>query len=530
MSHPRARLRALFRPIPPDHESPRQGTESDELPGQALEYLLALSTHRKSPMLREAPEESHDGSSPRGAPRTLVRARHHRLDHLTKEWGSRDSVSLYLERCQVETPEDLVQATWRHVRELRPRIGKVVDFGAGDGRFSRHGRYREYVGYEIDTALCAKANLPGSASLINKCAFSDEVLDADLCIGNPPFVRNQDLPAGWRQHASQVLYQRTGVSISGLANAWQYFFFLALISAKASGLCALIIPYEWVSRPSSRAVRDLIKSKGWNVSVYRLIDTTFSSVLTTSSITIVDKAKRDGQWSYFEETAAGEYSPLLSPTGGPDGVIPYLRRGATRTDGPHAKRGLSPGTQKVLTLTEGERVRSGLHIRRDVLPCVTSLRHLPAAVCDLDDESFRAHYRAPNQKCWLIRTDTEPNAALAAYLKSVPESEYQTSTCLERDEWWRFQMPSVPDVLISMSFKGKFPKAVRNLAKVRAVGGVYGIYNLSAKQAEMVTAGFGGLDIRSGVVAHSNGLRKVEISQLNTLLMEAFGPGREPEG
>lgn len=480
-------------------------------------------------MLREVPEESYDAAFNRDGPGTLVSDRDHQLDRLTKEWGSRDSVSLYLQRCQVETPGGLVEATWRHVHESRPLIGKVVDFGAGDGRFSRHGGYGQYVGYEIDTALCAKANLQASASLVNKCAFSDDILDADVCIGNPPFVRNQDLPPGWRQHASQVLYRRTGVAISGLANAWQYFFFLALISAEESGLCALIIPYEWVSRPSSKAVRDFINSKRWNVSVYRLVDTTFNSVLTTSSITIVDKAKRDGQWSYFEETAAGEYSPLPSPTGGPNGVIPYLPRGATRADGPHAKRGLSPGTQKVLTLTEGERVRFGLHARRDVVPCVTTLRHLSRDIRHLDSETFRAQYRAPDRKCWLIRTDTEPGPALAAYLKSVPACEYQTSTCLKREEWWRFSMPAIPDVLISMSFKGKFPKAVRNQAKVRAVGGVYGIYNLSAAQAERVTTSLGGLDIRSGVVAHSNGLRKIEISQVNTLLMEAFGPLQESE-
>ena len=480
-------------------------------------------------MLRAAREGSINAASSRGGRAALLRDRHHKLDRLTKGWGSWDSISLYLQRCQVETPDRLVQATWRHVQEARPRVGKVVDFGAGDGRFSRYGSYRQYVGYEIDTELCTGANLTAPASLINQCAFSDEILDADVCIGNPPFVRNQDLPAGWRQHASEVLYRRTGVSISGLANAWQYFFFLALVSAKPSGLCALIIPYEWVSRPSSKAVRDFIKSKGWNVTVYRLVDTTFNSVLTTSSITIVDKGKRDGKWSYFEETASGEYAPLPSQTGGPDGVIPYLRRGDTPTQGPHAKRGLSPGTQKVLTLTEGERVRSGLRVRRDVVPCVTTLRHLPGDLQELDDASFRSQYREPNQKCWLIRTDVEPSRALAAYLDAVPESDYQTSTCLEREEWWRFTMPAVPDVLIAMSFKGKFPKAVRNHAKVRAVGGVYGIYNLSAEQADQVSAGLGGIDIRSGVVAHSNGLRKIEISQLNTLLVQAFGPPVESE-
>ncbi len=477
-------------------------------------------------MPRDTLEESRPTTSSRPGPPAFGRERRRQLDRLTRTWGSWDSVSLYLQRCQVETPDNLVQATWRHVHESRSRVGKVVDFGAGDGRFAHYGRYREYVGYEIDSALCGRGQLPAGASLLNQCAFSGDISDADVCLGNPPFVRNQDLPLGWRQHASMVLFQRTGVAISGLANAWQYFLFLALTSAKKSGLCALIIPYEWVSRPSSGAVRDYITAQRWNVSVYRLVDTTFNSVLTTSSITIIDKAKRDGRWSYFEETADGTYSALQSPSGGVGGVIPYLRRSATPTSGPHAKRGRSPGTQKVFTLTEGERVRFGLTVKRDVVPCITTLRHLPNNVRDLDDQNLCTHYRTPNQKCWLIRTDREPSRALAAYLDAVPESDYQTSTCLEREEWWRFPMPPIPDVLISMSFRGAFPKAVRNTASVRAVGGVYGIYNLSPTQADEVTAGLRGIDISDGVVAHSNGLHKIEISQLNTLLVDAFGAQR----
>ena len=124
---------------------------------------------------------------------------------LTRDWGEWDSVSLYLDRCQVDTPDPLVAATWAHVAALRSEVGKVVDFGAGDGRFARHGSYEVYVGYEIDADRCAGTVLPTNAALLNRCAFSDEITDAALCIGNPPFVRNQDLPFGWRQHASQVL-------------------------------------------------------------------------------------------------------------------------------------------------------------------------------------------------------------------------------------------------------------------------------------------------------------------------------------
>lgn len=448
------------------------------------------------------------------------RARH--LSQLTRNWGAWNDVSLYLDRCQVDTPVRIVDATWKHVQRLRRRIGKVIDFGAGDGRFAQYGKYAEYVGYEIDRSRCTDVVLPKNATLLNCCAFSDELVDADLCIGNPPFVRNQDLPEGWRQHASNLLLQRTGVAISGLANAWQYFFLLALASLKPKGMSALVIPYEWVSRPSAQALRDYIIKQGWNVDVYRLVDTTFSSVLTTSSITIVDKAKCEGCWSYFEENGAGAYTPLLSPSGASEGMIRYLRRSEIDKDALRAIRGLSPGTQKVLTLTEGERVRFGLQVGQDVVPCVTTLRHLPTDVKELSEATFRSFYRTPGQKCWLIRTDSECSRTLNAYLNAVPEEDYQTSTCLERKEWWKFNMPPVPALLMAMSFRGEFPKAVRNTIAARAVGGVCGIYNVADAQAEKLTSGLDGIDIRKRIVAHSNGLRKIEINQLNALLADTF--------
>jgi len=446
----------------------------------------------------------------------------HNLIQLTRDWGVWDAVSLYLDRCQVDTPMNLVEATWRHVQELRASVGKVVDFGAGDGRFSLYGCYREYVGYEIDRDRCNNANLPTNAVLLNYCAFSDTIENADICIGNPPFVRNQDLPDGWRQHASNVLLKRTDVIVSGLANAWQYFFLLALASLKDDGLCALVIPYEWVSRPSVKALRNYISTQRWNVSVYRLVDNTFNSVLTTSSITIVDKAARDGVWTYFEETGSGDYTQLPSPSGGPDGVITYLRRSEMGKSEPRAIRGLSPGTQKVLTLSEGERARFGLKMGRDVVPCITTLRHLPADVKELNEASFQTYYRDIGRKCWLIRTDTKCSKTLDAYLDSVPPADYHTRTCLERAQWWRFNMPPKPELLVAMSFRGRFPKIVTNTIGARAVGSVYGIYNVTVAQTERLTAYFNDIDIRDRVVAHSNGLRKIEVNQLNTLLIEAF--------
>ncbi len=134
------------------------------------------------------------------------------------DWTEED-ISLYLERCQIDTPDRLVRATWKHISDRRKEIGKVVDFGAGDGRFARYGTYREYRGYEIDRARSCEALLPKNAQLVHRCAFSEAVYDADVCIGNPPFVRNQDLPTGWRNEVSEQLSRRSGVTISGLASS-----------------------------------------------------------------------------------------------------------------------------------------------------------------------------------------------------------------------------------------------------------------------------------------------------------------------
>jgi hypothetical protein len=83
-------------------------------------------------------------------------------------------------------------------------------------------------------------------------------------------------------------------------------------------------------------------------------------------------------------------------------------------------------------------------------------------------------------------------------------------------------MPPIPPILMSMSFKGRFPKGVKNVIAARAVGGVCGIYNIDKTRSSKLMNGLDGLDIRKRIVAHSNGLRKIEINQLNSLLNERF--------
>lgn len=436
--------------------------------------------------------------------------------HISADWRGED-ISLYLDRCQVDTPPDLVATTWREVMARRPHIGTVVDFGAGDARFARCGAYDRYIGYEIDWTRAPSQPLPVNAEIAHQCAFAEVVEGVDLAIGNPPFVRNQDLPAGWRQKVTDQLERRSGIAISGLANAWQYFFLLSLVSVAEDGLCAIVIPYEWVSRPSAAQLREFIRSKNWNVDVYRVADATFGGVLTTSSITIVDKRGSDGRWRYFEQQGHA-FEPLQSESGSPEGHLPYTSARRADYAAPRAMRGLSPGTQQVFTLTESQRARYGLAVDRDVIRCVTSLRHIPETLHRLDAAEFDRHFRASGQRCWLLNIEGKISSSLQAYLDSVDEADYATATCKERDVWWQFKMPPVPNILVATSFKGAVPKICTNAAGARAVGGVAGIYGVQPGQEDELIEQILMLDIRDRIVAHANGLRKIEINQLNALL------------
>ena len=438
---------------------------------------------------------------------------------LSADWTGVDA-DLYLRRCQIDTPASLVDATWQRALTRRPRFRKVVDFGAGDGRFAATGQYDSYVGYEIDLSRAPIAPLPPFARIEHACAFSARVQDADLCIGNPPFVRNQDLPLGWRTRVASELVERSGVALSGLANAWQYFFLLSLLSTGDDGVCALVVPYEWVSRPSVAPLRRYIRERGWDVQVYRLTAEPFESVLTTASITIIDKGGTSGRWSYFVTGSDGVDLPISTETGGDEGLVAYTRVARTGS-APRAVRGLSPGTQRVLTLTEGERARLGLSPGRDVVRCITTLRTLSAGVADLDLATFESVYRNAGRRCWLIVPETAAgDGPLAEYLDSVDPAEYATRTCLDRDRWWEFKMPDAPDALVATCFKGNAPKAVLNGAGAIAVGGVAGVHGAGREGAAAFLARLGQTDLRKRIVAHANKLFKLEIGQLNTLLSE----------
>lgn len=426
--------------------------------------------------------------------------------------------SEHLERCQIATPHDVVSLLWALARGERKgrKFGRVLDLGAGDARFAQDGRhFHEYLGVERDKSRYLDAKLPTNAVILHQDALDVRDNEFDLCIGNPPYIRHHHLEPAWRDHAHHQLKEVGGPALKLTANLFVMFLAQALLLTKAAGLVVQLIPFEWVTRPSAAELREFIRKNGWGVKVYRFKADIFPTVLTTASITIIDKSQCNNEWIFGEIGRDGVIESIKTPTGNANGVLPY----ADRHGDSHALRGLSPGGQNIFVLTEERRLFHGLHRRRDVVPCVTSLRGVALDATLLDTELFEEQFVRSGRRCWLIRSDREQlSASLKDYLESVGETWKAYSTCTNRDVWWQYRGHPVPDLLVSSGFVGKGPKILVNAVGAVAVGSVYGVIGTGAASPDVMATRLRAYDFRRRVVHHANNLKKIEVNQLNAVL------------
>ncbi|MCW2064804.1 UNVERIFIED_ORG: putative RNA methylase [Stenotrophomonas maltophilia] len=430
----------------------------------------------------------------------------------------------HLKRCQVETPPDVVRLVWSLVSGMRngKSFESVLDLGAGDGRFCQiSGMYGKYTGIEHDKAKVDSAKLPRNAELVVADALSWKTGGYSICVGNPPYIRHHGLDGIWRDTALRSIAADGGPQLKKTANAFVIFLAQALLRTDEDGVVAQVVPYEWVSRPSTNELREFIRLKGWGVTVYRFESDIFPTVLTTASITIIDKAAKNGEWKYGSISRDGRIRLSGKASGTTSHVIGY-RDGDQACKG---IRGLSPGGQDIFVLTEEERLFHSLKKGVDVRPCVVSLRAVGEDVHRLDKNEFDELFVRRGARCWLIRSDKDRRSPrLQRYLDSIPESSWSRySTCTTRSVWWRYRPHPAPALLLASGFTGKRPKSLINDVGAIAAGSVYGVLvdtSVGPAAAEEIFKGLRAYDFERRLVHHSNGLKKVEVRQLNTVLAD----------
>lgn len=421
------------------------------------------------------------------------------------------------QNCQIETPDEVVKKVWALIQERRQSVGTVIDLGAGDGRFSNYGNFSKYVGIEIDPDRITVPPHGRDATIQNKCIL-DSSGTFDAAVGNPPYIRHQDLSPTWVAKAKLLIQSEIGVSPNGLSNLYAYFMWLSLLRTKSDGIIAMVVPFGWTYRPAFRELRSYIWSQGWSASVYRLPSKLkfAKDVDPSPAITLIDKRENGRNLNIYQLCDDLTVDRGDNSCPGKVSVFPYDRhRGRV-----YAQRGLSTGSQRVFLLTEEERRKAGIS-RSSVVPCIATLRPIPYQQRLFLWTSFKKFYVGGGERCWLLRTDLPRlHFSVKSHLDAAPRSVRQNSTCGNRNPWFAYALPPVPSILYASAFSGtERPKIVINEAGVVNVGSVHAIYVPGDKPSPAgILRNLRKIDFREGTVPWDNGMRKIEVAQMNGLL------------
>jgi hypothetical protein len=169
------------------------------------------------------------------------------------------------------TPAPIVESMVAWAAQEGGAPARVVDPGAGSGRFAvaagrRFGRAR-LLAVELDplaAAVCrghlAAAGLAGRAHVLVADYRSADLggeAAPTLFLGNPPYVRHHQIPAGWKEWLT-ITARAHGMEASQLAGLHVHFFLATATRARPGDRGAFITSSEWLDTNYGRLVRELL--------------------------------------------------------------------------------------------------------------------------------------------------------------------------------------------------------------------------------------------------------------------------------
>ena len=123
------------------------------------------------------------------------------------------------------------------------------------------------VGVVCETLKQLRVPVATATKLARQWIKTGDFLEASLCfpiadfvIGNPPYIRLEEIPA------SKAAFYRSGFSaMRGRADIYVAFYQAALYQLKPGGVCAYICADRWMLNDYGSALREFITTEGYNV-------------------------------------------------------------------------------------------------------------------------------------------------------------------------------------------------------------------------------------------------------------------------
>ena len=397
------------------------------------------------------------------------------------------------------TPPPLVDAMVRAATRRDPAPVRVVDPGAGSGRFlvaaGRALPHADLVGVELDPAAAvlarghlAAAGLAARASVrvIDFRQLHLSVTDGPtLFVGNPPYVRHHDISARWKGWLGEQA-QSLGLKASKLAGLHVHFFLATALLARPGDFGVYVTSSEWLDVNYGRLVRALLCGP-LGLTGLHLVEPDalpFEDALTTAVVCafevgsqapmvgferVADLQQLDLQqtarWVARDDLAqAPRWTPLSRP--------PRVRPAGLVDLGSYCQvhRGQVTGANKVwIAGPEAMALPASLRF-----PCVTRARELFAAGDALVDAStLREVVDLP------IDLDTLPDADRAAVdgflawarARGAPDGYIAR----HRRAWWAVGLKA-PAPILATYMARRPPGFVRNRVDARHINIAHGLY------------------------------------------------------
>jgi FkbM family methyltransferase len=432
------------------------------------------------------------------------------------------------------TPSSVVDAMVTRLRKRYPEAARIVDCGAGSGRFTlalaRAYPRAHVIAVEADplAALILRSNVMASG-----CGERISVIEGDfrtaelpatagqtLFVGNPPYVRHHDIDADGKAWLDAAM-STTGIEVSRLSGLHVHFFLRVAQLAACGDAGLFITSAEWLESSSGKGLRQLVAERlgGAEVFVVDPAISLFEDAQVTSAITefrIGDDAPmiKLTPISSVEDIAAEKVWSATVPrykateirwsVGGCD----ELPEGMCRLEDMFSvHRGQVTGGNAVWIASK----ETPPLPERFLMPCVTKATDLiNAGNGIMDGAGLRRVIRLPADPSTL---DAEERNLVEAF-KSWAQARgaKDTFTAKARRCWWALSFKDAAPILCT--YMGRRPPVfVRNFAGVGHLNISHGLFpkrRMTERELDRVAAWLAANPVMHGGKTYGGGLRKFE--------------------
>lgn len=401
---------------------------------------------------------------------------------------------------QTFTPLEAVTGmfTWA---ESQGEIARIVDPGAGSGRYILHGLRRnvEAIGIAAETdplvALLLRANAEalGVAARLQIHLGDYRTLELPpidgrtLFIGNPPYVRHHDIEPHWKDWYSTSL-KELGHASSQLAGLHLHFFVKTLALAKLGDLGCFITAAEWLDVNYGQSLRDLLTNGLGGRSVFVVAPEVpiFGDAMVTACITCFAPGsentaiefKKIGSARELLDLSGGHYAEKLRAKSERSWSILLRNTEIVRNEGFvnlgelfQVRRGQVTGKNSVWvtkdnrfglpeeflvpSITEAADIIHAPNSRIDDLAVLRRVVALPASIDELSDDKREAVLEFLS---WARSEDADKGFVAR-----------------NRKPWWKVNMANIPQVVVT--YMGRRPPVFAiNTAGASLINVAHGLY------------------------------------------------------